>query len=146
MHTKTRATWHPSAQPPYPLPPYAAETGRAPRAPRRSRVPSIVGAAAAIALMGGALLAVIASADSREMRDAQCTAALAAAQTISANSRYNWEQAITLTQVGAMSQYADQRDDAERMLRKTEDAIHAREVLLEAAQARFNTALKGCNA
>jgi hypothetical protein len=75
-----------------------------------------------------------------------CADALDHARTISAHARYDWVEAQTWVNVGAMGQYADQRADAEAIARKTDATISAREDLLERAQTQFVTALKGCNA
>lgn len=75
-----------------------------------------------------------------------CRMALDSAATISGHARYDWDEAQTWINVGAMSQYADQRAAADAMLRKTDAEISAREDLLERAQTEFTTALKGCTA
>lgn len=144
--TKSAAAHHPGPTPIWPHgQPQAPQAQPVPR--QRSLVWSVGATIVAmiIGLVVGVAWSTAAPPAPKPIAPA-CQEALDAARLISANARYDWVEAQTWINVGAMGQYADQRADAEAIARKTDATISAREDVLEVAQAKFTTALKGCTA
>jgi hypothetical protein len=141
MNTKTPAAWDHE-----PIP--YIETGRTEPVTRERSLVWSVGATIVAMIIGmvvGVAWTTAAPAEPQPL-PASCVTALHAARLISADSRYDWDEAQAWINAGAMGQYADQRADAEAIVRKTDAQVSAREDRLEAAQATFTTALKGCTA
>lgn len=106
----------------------------------------ILPAVAAVALLGGYALGTLNTPEPKPVVPAACVEAMDAAQFISQHSRQSWPEAQGLVNAGRLGADPKTRAEAQAILGTLEAQISAREDVLEPAQARLTTALKGCHA